>query len=109
MDRDIIRAVATHAELAVELTEARSDNEQLRRMEDRQKIAEELRQRAVQRLFAHGLALQGAAARASNQWVRAAIEAQIRKVDSIIVDIRAAVFALNRPPTGSGSPGAGSE
>src|SRR5213079_3153802 len=64
LDREMIRAIAVHAGLALELAEVRRDNERLHLMEDRAQIAEDLRHRAVSRLFAHGLALQGAAARA---------------------------------------------
>jgi GAF domain-containing protein len=94
LDRDMISAIAAQAGLALELAGVRRDNERLRLIEDRQRIAEDLRQRAIQRLFAHGLALQGAAARITNQTVRATVEAQISEVDEIIRDIRAAVFAL---------------
>jgi GAF domain-containing protein len=94
LDRDMISAIAVQAGLALELAGVRRDNERLRLDEDRQRIAEDLRQRAIQRLFAHSLALQGAAARIANPTARATVEAQIAEVDSVIRDIRAAVFAL---------------
>ena len=99
LDRDLITAVAAHAGLALHLTQVRRDNEQLRLVEDRAQIAEDLRHRVIQRLFGHGLALTATASRASNPHTRTAIEAQIDEVDAIIRDIRAAIFTLN-PPAG---------
>jgi len=99
LDREMICAIAAHAELALQLAEVRRDNERLRLVEDRTQIAEELRHRAVSRLFAHGLALQGAASRATRPEARETLEVQVDEVDAIIRDIRAAVFSLDpRPP-----------
>jgi GAF domain-containing protein len=95
LDRDMIRAIAAHAGLALELAQVRRDNESLRRLEDRAEIAETLRQRVIQRLFQHGLALNSAALRIARPEAREAIQSQITEVDQIITDIRAAVFSLN--------------
>jgi GAF domain-containing protein len=94
LDRDLINAVAAHAGLALHLAQVRRDNEQLRLIEDRAQIAEDLRRRVIQRLFGHGLALQATASRTTNPHTRTAIEDQIGEVDAIIRDIRAAVFSL---------------
>ena len=95
LDRDLITAVAAHAGLALHLTQVRRDNEQLRLIEDRAQIAEDLRHRVIQRLFGHGLTLQGTASRCGNPDTRTAIEAQIDEVDAIIRDIRTAIFTLH--------------
>jgi len=104
LDRGLITAVAAHAGLALQLAKARRDNEQLHLMEDRAQIAEDLRQRVIQRLFGHGLALQGTASRAANPQLRTAIQTQIDEVDAIIRDVRAAVFSLNPPPPVAAGP-----
>jgi GAF domain-containing protein len=96
LDREMICAVAAHAGLAVELAQVRHDNERLHLIEDRAEIAEDLRHRVIQRLFALGLALQGAASRATKPQIRGLIETQINEVDAIIREIRAAVFSLDR-------------
>jgi GAF domain-containing protein len=99
LDREMICAMAAQAGLALELAEVRRDNERLHLIEDRSQLAEELRSRAVQRLFAHGLALQGAASRTVRPEVRVTLETQIDEVDAIIRDIRATVFSVEpRPP-----------
>ena len=86
----------------MQLSQVRRDNEQLHLLEDRQQIAEDLRQHVIHRLFSHGLALQGVASRATNPQVRAAIQTQVDEVDAIIRDIRAAAFSLT-PTTPGGT------
>jgi signal transduction histidine kinase len=93
LDLDLITAVGAHAGLALQLSQVRADNEQLRLLEDRQQIGDDLRHHVIQRLFSHGLALQGTAARTTDPHTRTAIQAQIDEVDAIIRDIRSAVFA----------------
>jgi signal transduction histidine kinase len=70
-------------------------------MEDRAQIAEDLRHRVIQRLFSHGLALQGTASRSTSTQIRTAIQTQIDEVDAIIRDIRAAIFSLHPSPATS--------
>lgn len=97
LDREMICAIAAHAGLALELAEVRRDNENLRRLEDRARIAESLRQSVIQRLFQLGLKLQGAAARSVKPDVRDTIQEQVTEIDQIIADIRTAVFSLEGP------------
>jgi GAF domain-containing protein len=99
LDREMIQAIATHAGLALELAAVRRDNEELRMVEDRAQIAENLRQQVIRRLFNHALALQGAAGRAVRTDVAETIQQQVVEVDAIIRDIREAIFALDTVPT----------
>ena len=101
LDREMIRAVAAHAGLALELAEVRRDNERLHRIEDRAQIADDLRHRVIQRLFALGLALQGVAGRTGKPDVRAELDTQIDELDAVIREIRTTVFALDPLPTKS--------
>jgi signal transduction histidine kinase len=94
LDRQMICAIAAHAGLALELAQIRRENENLRRLEDRARIAESLRQSVIQRLFQLGLKLQGAAARSAKPDVRDTIQEQVTDIDQIIADIRTAVFSL---------------
>jgi GAF domain-containing protein len=93
-DREMVRAIAAHAGLALELAQIRRENENLRRIEDRARIAESLRQSVIQRLFQLGLKLQGAAARSVKPEVRDTIQEQVGEIDEVIADIRTAVFSL---------------
>lgn len=97
LDREMMRAIAAQAGLALELAEVRQAAEQARLAEDRAGIAEDLRHRVIQRLFNLGLALQGAASRVVRPDVRDTVEAQIDEIDAIIREVRASVFSLDRP------------
>ncbi|BFU44505.1 GAF domain-containing protein [Krasilnikovia sp. MM14-A1004] len=101
LDREIMVALAARAGLVLSLARARHDTEQLRLLEDRQQIGEELRSRAIHRLFRHGLALQCLATRLSPPAVRDRLQDQIEEVDGIIRDIRDTVLSLEGLP---GSP-----
>jgi GAF domain-containing protein len=106
LERSLITAVAAHAGLALQLAKVRRDNEQVHLVEDRAQIAEDLRDRVIQRLFGHALALQGTASRAGTPQMRTAIQTQIDEVDAIIRDVRTAIFSLSPPPTAATPAGA---
>jgi GAF domain-containing protein len=97
VDLELIHAYATQAGVALQLAQARLDSEQLRTVEDRQHIAEDLHYRVIQRLFALGLSLQGLAPRVANPALGATINGKVDEIDAVIRDIRAVVFSLNRP------------
>jgi GAF domain-containing protein len=95
VDLDLITAAAAHTGLALHLSQARTDNAELQRLADREQIGEDLRRHVIRRLFAHGLALQAAAARITRTAERVVVQTQIIEVDKIIGDIRRVVFALD--------------
>jgi GAF domain-containing protein len=94
LDKDLITAVATHAGLALHLSQVRADAEQRHLLDDRERIGDDLRHQIIRRLFRHGLELQSAVSRSKEAPTRSAVQAQIDEVDAIIHDIRATVFAL---------------
>jgi GAF domain-containing protein len=93
-DLDMIAGFAGHAALALQLDEARRDNERLRLLEERQRIGEDLQHSVIHRLFAVGLAIQSIAGRVSDPAVKNMINCRVEEIDDIIGDIRATVFAL---------------
>src|SRR5256714_917535 len=97
VDVEMIDTYARQAGLALELAEARRDNERLRWVEDRQQLAEDLHDRVIARLFGLGLSVQALASRITNPAVRSGLGGKVDEIDSIIRDIRTAVFALDRP------------
>jgi GAF domain-containing protein len=99
VDIEMIEAYAAHAALVQQLSHSRRDNEQLRRVDDREHIAEGLHRDVVQRLSRLGVDLQGLAARARDPQTRAGLQAGVDHTDEIIRAIRAAVFALRPDPT----------
>ncbi|MGW3040236.1 GAF domain-containing protein [Kitasatospora sp. NPDC001159] len=85
---------ADQAALALELAERRRDAEQLAMLEDRDRIARDLHDLAIQRLFATGMTLQSAArfidhATASDRVLRA-----VGDLDETIKIIRSTIFGL---------------
>jgi GAF domain-containing protein len=100
VDLDLIAAVAAHTGLALQLSQARTDNAELQRLTDRDHIGDDLRQHVIHRLFKHGLDLQAVASRITQATQRAAVQQQITEVDAIIRDIRNVVFALGTDPAG---------
>jgi GAF domain-containing protein len=97
-DLDMISVFAAQAGLALRLARARRDSEELQMLEDRERIGEDLRHRVIQRLYALGLALQGAVPRVASEVPRSTIIAGIDELDAVIREIRAAVLSLNPPP-----------
>jgi len=84
---------ASQAGVAIELTRARADRERLRMIDERGRIARDLHDHVIQRLFGSGLALQGVASRSPE--VAEAVLAQVDAIDAAIAEIRTAIFALS--------------
>jgi len=84
--------------LAVGLTAASSQRERSRvqLLEDRDRIARDMHDHVIQRLFATGLSLQSAGRMTPDPSVRDRIEAAVDEVDAVIKDIRHTIFALHR-------------
>ncbi len=68
--------------------------------EDRERIARDLHDTVIQRLFAAGMTLQGAAARVTDAEARVRVEKAVDELDATIKEIRTAIFALQAPPDG---------
>ncbi len=91
---------ASQASVAIELARARADQHRLELVEDRNRIARDLHDHVIQRLFGAGLSLQ-ALVPALPAGSRSAVEEQVEAIDAAIGEIRTAVFALTaRPDSG---------
>lgn len=99
LDIELLTAFANHSALVLQLARAREDNEQLRLVDDRRRIAEDIRDRVIQRLSRLGLDLHGVAARVSDPKVRAGLHDSVVETDEIIRALREAIFALTADPT----------
>ncbi len=86
--------------LAVGLTAASSQREKARidLLEDRDRIARDMHDHVIQRLFATGMSLQSASRLTTERTARERIETAVDEVDAVIKDIRHTIFALNRAP-----------
>ncbi|AMM22703.1 hypothetical protein AX769_21510 (plasmid) [Frondihabitans sp. PAMC 28766] len=99
-DMDMITGFARQATLAIDVANVRLDRHRLERLEDRSRIARDLHDHVIQRLFAAGLALQAKAHKAPNEAARSDIEQEIDTLDTAIAEIRTAIFALTPPRRG---------
>ncbi|WP_020524771.1 GAF domain-containing protein [Catelliglobosispora koreensis] len=98
LDIQIIRGTAAHAGLALELSQVRREHGALLVLEDRAKIADDMREHIISSLFGLALEMQVTASKAIKQEVREAIQQHVEATDKIIKDVRAVVFRL-RPTT----------
>ncbi|MDT7785811.1 MAG: hypothetical protein QOF58_4230 [Pseudonocardiales bacterium] len=96
-DGDLIDAFAAQAALVLEFTRAQGDTERLAVLEDRDRIARDLHDLVIQRLFGLGLGLQGLTS------ANAKISGFVEEVDHTIREIRRTIFSLQEPPSGSTS------
>ncbi|MGV9280527.1 sensor histidine kinase [Streptomyces sp. NPDC003730] len=94
---------ASQAALALTMAEAQRDRERLAVYEDRDRIARDLHDLVIQRLFATGMMLENAQRRTVVPEVRAGVGGAVDELDVTIQEIRSAIFALQQPadaPTG---------
>jgi signal transduction histidine kinase len=97
-DVDMVAAFATHAALIIDVAELRRDNERLQMLDDRQRLAGDLQQTVIRRLFGLGLSLQGTASRIASPELQHAVGTSIEELDQIIRHVRTAVFAIEPYP-----------
>lgn len=97
-DLDMAQAFATQAALALELADRRTDHERLMLLEDRDRIARDLHDHVIQRVFAIGLTVQSGAQRVADPQVRETLQRTVDDLDDTIRQIRQAIFELHRQP-----------
>jgi signal transduction histidine kinase len=91
---DMLITFAAQAGIGLELAEHRSDAQRLALFEDRDRIARDLHDLVIQRLFATGMSLQGTMARLGDPEIAHRVEQSIDALDETIRDIRSAIFSL---------------
>lgn len=96
---DMMAAFADQAALAWRLATAQRQMREVEILTDRDRIARDLHDHVIQRLFAVGLTLQGAAPRARVPAVRESIYSSIDNLQEIIQEIRSAIFDLHAGPS----------
>ncbi|WP_445443933.1 GAF domain-containing sensor histidine kinase [Clavibacter sp. km1a] len=94
LDLDMIADFAAHASVALELRGARASRARVSLLEDRGRIARDLHDNVIQRLFAAGLSLNGLDLDALPAHARARIDGVSGLLDDAIAEIRTSVFAL---------------
>ncbi|WP_149181951.1 GAF domain-containing sensor histidine kinase [Streptomyces sp. TRM49041] len=91
---DPLLAFAGQAAVALELAERRRDAEQLALLEDRDRIARDLHDLAIQRLFATGMTLQSAARLVEHAGAAERVSRAVADLDETIKIIRSTIFGL---------------
>ncbi|WP_189527906.1 sensor histidine kinase [Streptomyces sindenensis] len=120
LDRLLATQFASQAALALVLADAQADREQLAVYEDRDRIARDLHDLVVQRLFATEMMLESTRRRAASEESTVAAEPgnggqteeqgadvllgrAVDELDSTIQEVRTAIFALQQPPAAAPS------
>lgn len=102
-DLEMAAGFASQASVAIELADARAEQQRSELYDERDRIAAELHSQIVQRLYAIGLSLQTAAGVARSEVVASRVRTAITDLDAVITQIRETVFQLDdvltRPAT----------
>jgi signal transduction histidine kinase len=98
-DLDIATTFAQHAAVALELADARADQQRMMLLEDRDRIARDLHDHVIQRLFAAGLGVQSVAASAGSDSGASRLNTIVDDLDETIRQIRTTIFELRGPLT----------
>lgn len=93
-----LSAYAGQAAVALELAERRRDAEALVVFADRDRIARDLHDLVIQRLFATGMQLEGAVRRIADPEVSARVRHAVDDLDDTIRQIRSTVYSLQSGP-----------
>jgi len=94
---DVVSDFATHAAIALALASAREDARQLTLVAERERIAHDLHDHVIQRLFAAGMDLQGTLARARSPEIVDRLNRTLDDLQTIIEEIRTTIFQLKSP------------
>ncbi len=98
-----LQGFASQAAIAMELAERRQDAEQIALLQDRDRIARDLHDLAIQRLFATGMTLQSAGRFIEHKEASERVARAVDDLDETIKIIRSTIFALRSREGGAGS------
>ncbi|WP_107764791.1 GAF domain-containing sensor histidine kinase [Nocardioides terrigena] len=93
-EREMLATFADQAALALDRGQAVTDRQELALLSDRERIARDLHDVVIQRLFATGLQLQGVASMASSPEVARRLDETVSTLDDTIKAIRGTIFEL---------------
>jgi signal transduction histidine kinase len=91
---EMVTTFAAQAGIALELAEHREDVERLAVLQDRDRIARDLHDLVIQRLYATGMSLQGAVPLIERSDVSDRVSGAVDSLDETIREIRSAIFSL---------------
>ena len=97
-DLDVVASFAGQAALALERADGRLVRLRAQKLEERERIAGDLHDHVVQRLFAVGLHIQSVCSALGPGQQSDRLNSQIDEIDATIRQIRSTIFGLHRPP-----------
>ncbi|MDH6217958.1 GAF domain-containing sensor histidine kinase [Streptomyces pseudovenezuelae] len=103
-ETETLRAFAAQAAIAMELAQRRTDAEQIAVLQDRDRIARDLHDLAIQRLFATGMTLQSTSRFIDHPEAAERVVRAVDDLDETIKIIRSTIFGL-RSREGTGGDG----
>jgi signal transduction histidine kinase len=95
----LLAAFADQAAFALELAEKHRQHRELAVLADRDRIAGDLHDHVIQRLFATGMSLQGTVRRIADPTVRRRVSRAVEQLDETVREIRTAIFDLHTTGT----------
>src|SRR5947208_5731024 len=90
-----LSSFADKAAVALELAERRRDAERFAVFEDRDRIARDLHDLVIQRLFATGMQLEGVVRQIDDPSAQARVRQSVDDLDQTIREIRSSIYALS--------------
>ena len=90
----LVETFAEQAAVALEYARLQGELKRLAVLEDRERIAKELHDGAIQALFAVGMGLQGSALLATDDDLRGRLQHAVEELDRVIRDLRNYIFGL---------------
>ncbi|MGW1983247.1 GAF domain-containing protein [Streptomyces collinus] len=100
-ETEMLQGFAAQAAIAMELAERRKDAEQIAVLQDRDRIARDLHDLAIQRIFATGMTLQSAGRLIEHPEAAQRVLRAVDDLDETIKIIRSAIFGLRVRPAGA--------
>jgi signal transduction histidine kinase len=98
---DVVATFAAQAAVALELAASRAEAQRLSLYEDRDRIARDLHDHVIQRLYATGMSLEGTMPMITRPEVASRITNAVDAMDETIKEIRTAIFELQTRSTGN--------
>ena len=93
-DLDVLRQFAAQASVVIETGKLQQDSHKLSLLEDQERIARDLHDTVIQRLFATALTLQGTTRRIDDDEARKRVESAVDELDATIRHIRTVIFDI---------------